>query len=73
MMTDRHAGYVIVLSEDLREDDAQAMIDAFKLFRSVLTVEPIKGNPEIQMATHRARAEIEKKLWTAIQEEVPDG
>lgn len=68
-MTDRHAGYVVVLKEDLREDDAQALIDALKMLKGVLTVEPIISGPDIIISTHRAKAEIERKLWKVLHEE----
>ena len=29
-MTDRHAGYVVVLDDSLREDDAQATLNALR-------------------------------------------
>ena len=29
-MTDRHAGYVVTLNEDIREDDAEAIINAIR-------------------------------------------
>lgn len=68
-MTDRHAGYVVVLEEDIREDDAKAVIDALKMIKGVLTVKPIISTPEIIIATNRAKAEMARKLWKVLQED----
>ncbi len=40
-MTDRYAGFVVVLDEDVREDDAQATINAIRQIKGVLGVEPV--------------------------------
>jgi len=39
-MTDRLSGFVVVLEEDTRDDDAQATLDAIRQLRGVLSVEP---------------------------------
>lgn len=40
-MTDRHAGYLITLEEDVRSDDAESIINALRMVKGVLHVEPI--------------------------------
>lgn len=42
-MTERHAGYLVTLDEDIREDEAQEIITALKMIRFVHSVEPIPG------------------------------
>lgn len=58
-MTDRHSGYLVVLEADLREDDAQAVIDALRMVKGVADVIPhIPGNLEDRaiMCSRRDRA-----------------
>ena len=43
-MTDRHSGYVVVLNRDIREDDAEAVINAIRMVKGVLSVEPVEGD-----------------------------
>lgn len=40
-MTDRHAGYIVVLDKDIREDDAEATLTALRRVRGVISIEPI--------------------------------
>jgi hypothetical protein len=35
-MTDRHAGYVVVLERDIREDDAEVILSAIGMVKGVL-------------------------------------
>ncbi len=67
-MTDLHAGYVVTLSEDLREDDATDIITAISLIRGVQTVTPILGGIERQVAEMRAKKKILDRLYDVLQE-----
>lgn len=62
-MTDRHAGYIVVLDEVIREDDAENIINAIKMIKGVIEVEPVIDNSDIQMAKLHARNEIINKLF----------
>ena len=69
-MTDRHAGYIVTLAEDLREDDAQATINALRMVRGVIGVEPVVSGYELRIAQIRANDEWRKRisellLWRA--------
>lgn len=57
-MTDRHAGYIIVLAEDIREDDAEHIINALRMVRGVAAVEPVVANIELHIARRQARTEF---------------
>lgn len=67
-MTDRHAGYVVTLADDLREDDAQAIIAALHLIKGVLSVEPVAGDYQLHVAKERVRDEYRQKLITLLKE-----
>lgn len=66
-MTIRHAGYVVTLTSDMREDDAEQIIAALRMVKGVAGVEPVTGGIDIQIAVTRARTDIEKRLWDALR------
>ena len=66
-MTDRHAGYVVVLDRDMREDDAQDVIKAISLLKGVAAVTPHLASPDLAIATLRAHRTIEARLHAALK------
>lgn len=67
-MTTRHAGYVITLEKDIREDDSQSIIEAIKMIRGIVRVEPIETGFDIHIATARAETEMHRRIFEAIYE-----
>lgn len=67
-MTIRHTGYIVTLREPMREDDAEALVNAILLLGPVATVEPVVSNIESAMAVDRARWEMRRLLWKALDE-----
>lgn len=61
-MTDRYAGYVVTLGEDIREDDAESIETALLMVRGVVAVEPIVADYEKACAEARVRHDIAKRL-----------
>lgn len=68
-MTDRHSGYVVTLAEDIREDDAQAVIAALGMVRGVLSVEPVVADlmPAL-IAKVRRDVDWQERLISVIEE-----
>jgi len=56
-MTDRHAGYVVTLEDNIREDDAAQTIAALRQIKGVLDVCPIVADPMLMVAEARVRTE----------------
>ena len=52
-MTDRHAGYVVVLAEDIREDDAESTLTALRMVKGVVSVTPVIADYELVVARRR--------------------
>ena len=69
-MTDRHAGYIVTLSRDIREDDAEAVITALKMVKGVVGVEALVADPGLHMAEMRIGTEVRQKLYQFIQEQL---
>ena len=72
-MTDRHAGYVVVLDRDIREDDAEATLNALRMVRGVIRVEPVVADPAMMLAEGRARMECAGRLRELAREIVDLG
>lgn len=52
-MTDRHAGYLVTLAEDVREDDAAPILAALSMVRGVASVQPVVGDVPTLLAQAR--------------------
>ena len=61
-MTDRHAGYIVTLGRDTREDDAEPVLEAIRMIKGVISVEPIVSNIEVHLAESRVRRELMDKI-----------
>lgn len=66
-MTDRHAGYIVVLDADLREDDAEPVLADLRMVRGVLSVEPLASGWEVHVAEERARSELGTAVVQAVR------
>lgn len=67
-MTARHAGYVVTLADDIREDDAEHIINALRMIRGVLSVEPVIADLRMSMAVERAKAQARDKLADMLRD-----
>lgn len=65
-MTTRFSGFQVTLKADVREDDAEAIINAIRMIKGVADVRPIETTygPEIL----RQRLEIVEKLEQFTQD-----
>ncbi len=68
-MTDRYYALTVILEKDMRDDDAERMIDAIQMIKGVQDVKPLISNPDTWMAEERARGELSKKLWNVLYPE----
>jgi hypothetical protein len=67
-VTDRHAGYLVVLEEDVREDAAQPILDSLWMVKGVLKVTPvIGGDSRVLLAEVRAQTEITNRVIAALR------
>ena len=65
-MTDRHAGYVVALDRDIREDDAEAIISAISMIKGVMAVQPVDADPMSAITHLRVRRNILAKMYEAF-------
>jgi hypothetical protein len=62
----RHAGYVVVLEQDLHEDDSAATLSAIKQIKGVLEIHVLRADTATHIAEARARQELGSKMWEVL-------
>lgn len=65
-MTDRYNALTVVLEKDIRNDDAEALLNAIRQLRGVLSVTGNVADLDSHMAQARARHELGEKLWRVL-------
>jgi hypothetical protein len=68
-MTDRICLLTVCLERDIREDDAQPLIDAIMMLKGVLRVETKVSDPTIWVAEQRALRALGDKVVNAVYPE----
>jgi hypothetical protein len=68
-MTDRYLTLTVVLENEIREVDAEALIGAIRQLRGVINVKGDVADINSYMAITRARTELTKRLWKALKDE----
>ena len=68
-MTDRINALTVVLEVDTRDDDCEALIQAIRQMRNVLSVEAHVSDSTDHVAQARVRHELGEKLWKVIYPE----
>lgn len=66
-MTERYNALTVILENDIREDDAQALVAAIRQLRGVLNVTgEVCDSLASVIARERARRDLGDKLWRVI-------
>lgn len=68
-MTDRHAAYIVVLEDDIREPVDEYVLNALRMVKGVLSVEPVIASYE----QHVARERRDGKWRDALRKLAADG
>lgn len=65
-MTERISAILVHLEEDMRIDDAEALLEAFRCFRNVAKVETNTVGSKERLARERAKIELRRELWEVL-------
>ena len=65
-MTDRINLLSVVLDKDIRDDDCEAIINAIKMVKGILSVTPHVVDHADHIAQQRVRNELGEKLWAVL-------
>lgn len=69
-MTDRYNAFTVILENDIRDDDAQPIINAIKQIRGVLDVQPAQSDViAVSVASSRVRVRLWDKIRKVFEEE----
>lgn len=72
-MTDRYSGFMVVLADDIRDDDAADTLTALRMVHGVARVEPVVSSPgAAAMADMQVRSKIATELF-AMGRKLLDG
>lgn len=66
-MTTKLKGCTVAFTDDIREDDAEKILEAIRCLRGVLTVRPIEASPSDDWIIEERRRDLEKKLWAVLR------
>lgn len=69
-MTDRLKGVLVTFKRDIREDDAESIINAIQMVKGVMSVKPVPSNFDTHMAEERVRREIYDKIFKLVYPEL---
>lgn len=68
-MTTRHSGYVVALEDDIREDDAEHVLNALRMVKGVMSVQAIETDRGQQfIAEERLDRKWRTKLYNLAQD-----
>ena len=67
-MTDRLKGVVVTFEADIREDDAQEIINAIQMIKGVYSVSKSVRTHDDIMNRQRIRMEYREKLWKVLHD-----
>lgn len=67
-MTDRYNALTVVLDRDIREDDSELLINAIRMLRGVLSVNPNVSDLQDHVAIMRVKQELTQKLYDALKD-----
>jgi hypothetical protein len=68
-MTDRIHSITLVLEENMRDDDAESLIEACRHFRGVIAANGNVADPSDFMAEQRVRIDLERKLFDVVRKQ----
>lgn len=68
-MSDRFNALTVVLDRDIRDADAEPLLNAIRMLKGVQSVTPRVADLGDHLAKERARREIEERLWKALRDE----
>ncbi len=66
-MTDRIHSITLVLDKDMRDDDAESLIEACRQLRRVISVTPNISDPNVHVAEQRCRYRVVTEIDAAVR------
>ncbi len=67
-MTQRYKAFLVTLANDIREDDADAILTALRMVKGVLDVSPVGADMNDHTIRTRVLSEVQDKLHRLLNE-----
>ncbi len=67
-MTDRVKGFTVTLEHDIRIDDVQPILEAIRMIRGVVDVQPSIANSDDMIIESRVRSEFREKFYKFLKD-----
>lgn len=67
-MSDKHSGYIVVLDTDVSEEYSAKIIDAIRMIKGVLDIEPVVTDFNTHAALVRASSKMRDKVLRLYEE-----
>lgn len=71
-MTDRYYALTVILEKDIREDDAEPILNAIRMIKGVQDVKGNVSDVSTYIAQEKARRHFGEKLWHVLYPEDKD-
>lgn len=68
-MTDRLKGLTVTFDRNIRDDDAELIINAVLMIKGVQDVHPLVVNPDGWVVANKARMDMRDRIMQALKEE----
>jgi hypothetical protein len=65
-MSDRYYALTVLLERPIKDEDAAHIIEAIRMIRGVLDVQPHIATADVQWAQETAKRELGEKLWKVL-------
>jgi len=66
-MSESIKGFVVTLDHDMHEEDAEAVANAIRMIKHVISAKPLEVDLVDDMARDRVKREIVAKLWEVLK------
>lgn len=66
-MSDHYNAFLIILGSDIKDEEAQATINAIRQIRGVIDVQPHIADPDVAIAKAQLRAALFQELFEVLQ------
>lgn len=66
-MTERYNALIVELERDIREDDAEYLINAIRMLRGVMNVRGHTADFDFDLAQSRAKYELRSKIFELLK------
>ncbi len=69
-MTDRYKGFLVTLDKEIRDEDAENIVNALKMVKGVHSVKPYIKGMEDHMMYEKAKSDMGHKILDFVRKDI---